>query len=69
MKWRTKVRELLDIGKPKKVAVKAAEVIEGADSAKLKEVNADGDTENEDDVELEEQIKDALDSERKLEKK
>lgn len=69
LKWRTKVRELLDIGKPKKVAVKAAEVIEGADSAKLKEVNADGDTENEDDVELEEQIKDALDSERKLEKK
>lgn len=69
MKWRTKVRDLLDIGKPKKVAIKNVEETEIVDSSKLKAVKDDGESENEDDDELEEQIKDALDTERKLEKK
>lgn len=71
IKWRTKIRDELALNKPKKVDV--AEVPEGAivDAAKLKEVTdkTESDLENQEDQELEDQIKDALHSEKKQEKK
>ena len=71
VKWRTKICEQLEIGKAKKAAVLPAIPEEKIAAPKQKDVSGviDSDEENEADVELEEQIQEALDSEKKIEKK
>ena len=73
LKWRLKIKDELDLNKPKKVK-DVAEVPEDSvaivkplvDSAVAK---TESDLENEEDKKLEEQIKDALHSEKLLDKK
>ena len=67
VKWRTNVRDFLDIGKAKKAV--DLPVIGEEKKTELKKVKDGSDEEDSDDLELEEQIKEALDAEKKIEKK